>query len=191
MSPRKFDRFMVDVHIASNPKLSRLNVQERWCHVAGVLSLAALAPVRGRLLIGHERAEAKDIARRAGVSVGVARSTLEKLRTVGVIVPDEEMDCECVHDFDDWNPAPKADNTAAERQQRRRDRVAASRRDGHDVTVARHAPVTPTEVEVEVEGKKEEKNTTSGATNENAHPQAATLGIPSGFLKKIDGGRHR
>ena len=132
---------MVDVHIASNPKLSRLTVAERWCHVAGILSLAALAPIRGRLLIGDEPAEPKDVAKRAGVSVGVARSTLEKLRKVGVIVPDEEWRCERVHDFDDWNPAPKTDATNAERQARYR-----AKRNGVTGTVT-NAAVTPTEVE--------------------------------------------
>jgi hypothetical protein len=156
MSPRKFDRFMVDVHIASNPKLSRLTVPERWCHVAGILSLAALAPVRGHLLIGDDPATAEDIAKRAGVSAAVAKSTVAKLKKVGVLEHNSEFGCDCVHDFDDWNPPPRTDNTARERAQRYRDRKAsrdditrASRRDDRDVTAARNGSVTQTEVEVE------------------------------------------
>lgn len=155
MSPRKFDRFLVDVHIASNPKLSRLTVQERWCHVAGILSLAALAPIRGHLLVGDAPADAQDIARRAGVSVAIARSTVEKLRRVGVLEHDDDLGCDIVHDFADWNPAPKTDKTGAERARRYREKqtrvTPSSRRDSRDVTGRDGGIVTPTEVEVEVE----------------------------------------
>ena len=146
MSPRKFDRFMVDVHIASHPKLSRLNVPERWCFVGGILSLAALAPVRGRLLIGNHRAEPEDVAAHARVSVGVARATMDKLRAVGMLVPDDELDCEAVHDFEEWNPPPKNDPTNADRQHRYRDRHRNA--SNGSVTPGRNADVTPAEVEV-------------------------------------------
>lgn len=151
MSPRKFDRFMVDVHIASNPKLARLTVQERWCHVAGILSLAALSPVRGCLLVGTDPAGPEDIARRAGVPVAVARSTIAKLRKVGVLEVDQEYECDCVHDFEDWNPAPKTDRTNADRQRRYRDRHNAGR--NGSVTAVTSAAVTPPEVEVEGKGR--------------------------------------
>lgn len=147
---RKFDRFMVDVNIASNPKLATLSPAERWCAVAGVFALAALSPVRGRLLIGNHRADVTYVAHHARVTTAVARSTMRKMREVGMLSEDEEYDCEAVHDFDQWNPAPKADTTAADRQRRYRERSkAASRRNGNDVT----PPVTPPEVEVEVEGE--------------------------------------
>ena len=134
VSPRKFDRFMVDVHIASHPKLSRLNAPERWCFVGGILSLAALAPVRGRLLIGNHRAEPEDVAAHARVSVGVARATMDKLRAVGMLVPDDELDCEAVHDFEEWNPA------AEERPDQRR---PPTRVTGTVTVTLRNGSVTP------------------------------------------------
>lgn len=48
---------------------------------------------------------------------------------------------------------------------------------------------TRSEVEVEVEREEEEKKNLGGGINENARPPAAT--VPTGFLKKIDGGRPR
>lgn len=159
MSPRqrKFDRFMVDVNNGGNSKIGRLTDGEYRAHFAGILPIAAQAPVRGRLLIGDEEATADDIARKACVPVKVAQSAVEKLRRLGVIVSDDELRCEQIHDWEDWNPSPKTDKTNAERQRRYRDRRNAM--NNGTVTAPVTVPVlavtgvdvTPTEVEVEVE----------------------------------------
>lgn len=150
MSPRPFDRIMLDVEAGGNAKLGRLTDAEFRCHITGVLPLAAKSPIRGRLLVGEHKAEAGDVARQARMSVTVARRTIGKLRDLGVIERDEELGCEMVHDFEDWNPAPKKDRTNADRQARYRlrmtERYDASR---NGVT---NAPVTPTKGR-EVEGK--------------------------------------
>jgi hypothetical protein len=125
MSPRRaFDHFMVHTKIGGNRKLRRrLNPDERWCYVAGILAIAADSPIRGCLLIGAEPADDHDLADTAGVSVKVARSTFDKLRALEMVVPDEELECERVHDFDEHNPEPKTDKTAAERMRRYRERL--------------------------------------------------------------------
>jgi hypothetical protein len=144
MSRRAFTRFMLDVEIGHNLKLIGLTDSEWRAHVAGVLPIAAKSPIRGRLLIGDLPAGPEHVAHQAGVKVTAARRALTKLREVGVLVRDEEFGCERVHDWDEWNPAPKSDTTAAERQQRRRDKLraerdvtAASRRDDRDVTATK------------------------------------------------------
>jgi hypothetical protein len=147
---RDFDRFMVHVDIGTDEKLAGLSDAERLCHIAGVFAIAAKSPVRGCLLVGDVEAEPKHVAKRADVSERVARSTLAKLQEVGVLVRDEELGCWRVHNWAKFNPDPKKDATAAERQSRRRDRLrrernetAPSRRD----TRNGHAP--------EVEGRRE------------------------------------
>lgn len=152
---RKFDRFMVDVNIASHPKLATFTPAERWCVVAGVFPLAALSPVRGRLLIGEHKANEQYVAHHSRVSRAVARSTLRKMRDVGMIVHDPDLDCDAVHDFGEWNPEPKHDPTNAERQARhkQRRRALSGNASNAQVTVACNASnggVTLPEVEVEV-----------------------------------------
>jgi hypothetical protein len=144
---RKFDRFMLDVNIASHPKLARLTVPERWTLVAGILPLAAISPIRGQLLIGHQPAEAEDVAHHARVPVKVAAAAMEKLRAVGMLVHNPDLNCDEVHDWDDWNPAPKSDPSNADRQRRFRERHN-SRNDKSN------GAVTPPEVEGEEEEKK-------------------------------------
>jgi hypothetical protein len=136
VSPRAFDRFMVSTQIGTNRKLRRLNPAERWCFVAGVLPIAAMSPIRGCLIVGRDQAEPRDYAEQAGVTVGVVRSTLQKLRDVGMVYGDSDMGCEVVHDFEDWNPAPKKDPTNAERQRRWRERHRNAR-DRNAVTPGR------------------------------------------------------
>lgn len=148
MTRRAFNRFMVDENIGHNLKLVTLTPAERWCHLAGVLAIAAKSPVRGRLLIGNTRAEAVHIARQAGVSKTTATSTLRKLRAIGVLIEDEEYRCERVHDWEDWNPEPRVDRTNAERQARYRERHNTLRNgQGNGVITPSNA------VEVEVEGE--------------------------------------
>lgn len=160
MSRRQFDRYMVAVGAAKHIKFRRLTIPERYAFFLGVLSIAAQSPVRGCLLVGDLRAEAEDVAAEAGVNVGVARSALCKLRDVGVIVSDDEHGCEAVRDFGDWNPAPKTDRTAAERQRRRRDKVRQQRERHGDVTATSRLGHTE-EVEEEVEASTEGATPTS------------------------------
>ena len=79
------------------------------------------------------------------------------MRQLGMLVHDDEHGCEAIADWDETQPSPKVDNTAAERQRKRRaklkkEREAAqgeppvtlpSHRDTRDVTPG-HPPVTPT-----------------------------------------------
>lgn len=162
LSPRqKFDRYMIAIGAGRNKKFVRLTDSERCAHFLGVLSLAAQSPIRGYLLITEDvEVEAGDVANEAGgkVTPRIAETALQKLKDRGVLLWHEDMGAWYVNDWDEINPAPKTDNTAAERQARRRERLRAereghasvtpvSRRDG-GVTVTL---VTPTEVEGEVE----------------------------------------
>jgi 5-methylcytosine-specific restriction endonuclease McrA len=122
VSPRKFDRYMVGLGAGRHVKFRRLTIPERYAFFMGVLSLAAQSPVRGCLMIGSLAVEPADVAAEADVPEKVAASAMEKLRAVEVIIRDEHG-LEWVHDFQDWNPEPKTDNTSAERQQRYRERM--------------------------------------------------------------------
>ena len=178
MSRRPFNRYMVEIGMGTNAKLADLNDSEFRAHVVGVLSVAASSPVRGCLLVGQLPAKASHIARAAGVSPKVAASAMAKLEELGVLEADPEHGCLRVHDWDDYNPPPKADKTAAERKRRQRERechayvTPQSRRDIGDVT----ALVTPPEVEVEVEVEGEVEDLQAEALPlppEEARPSAA------------------
>lgn len=145
----KFDRYFVAHGAARHVKFRRLNTMERHAFFLGVLSIAGQAPLRGCLLVGSLKAEPEDIAQEADVHVKFAASALEKLREVGVIYSDEELGCERVHDFEDWNPAPRVDTTSAERQKRYRDRLRAHQPDVSHAVTSRVTHAT------EVEEKKE------------------------------------
>lgn len=149
---------MVHVAIGRTRKLRRhFTVPERWCYVAGVLALAANAPIRGRLLVEGEPADEHDVAEQADVSVSVARSTLAKMRDLEMLVPDPELDCERVHDWEEHNPEPSKDRTAPERMRRYREKLRRNEgRNGVGVTPDATGALRPGyvhEVEVEVEGK--------------------------------------
>lgn len=133
MSGRAFAHFMVANDIGRNLKLARMKPAERWAYVAGVLSIAAQAEMRGTLLIGRAPADERDVARQADVPVTVARAALKQLRTLGVLERDADG-IEWVHDFGVHNPQPRRDETAAERAQRYRDKQRASRDAPRDVT---------------------------------------------------------
>lgn len=157
MSPRvKFDRYMIVAGSARHAKFRRLTTAERHAFFLGVLSLAAQAPIRGCLLVGDLQADENDVAGEADVTVREARSAMEKLRAVGVIYRDEDLGCERVHDFEEWNPPPKRDATNADRQRRYKDRLRAS---GNAVTNGTVTAVTSPSLtasnggEVEVEEK--------------------------------------
>lgn len=148
---------MIEVELSGNPKIARFTDAEFACLVKGVWPLAAKSPVRGRLLVHDQEATPEDVAHQARCSPRVALRTMQKMWQLGMLERDEDMDCVRVHDWEKINPAPKVDRTAAERQAKRRQRLATtrdvtpvSRRDSngsHAVTVT---GVTPPEVEVEV-----------------------------------------
>lgn len=156
MTRRAFDRFMVDNEIGGNLKLIGLTDSEWRAHVGGVLAIAAKSPIRGFLMIGDLPAGPEHVAAQAHVTVATARNAMRKLREVGVISTDAAIGREYVHDWDEWNPAPKADHTAAERQRRRREKL----RDAQTVTRDSHG-VTPTKEK----GREEEVTTVDGSTN--------------------------
>lgn len=153
MSPRNgFDRFMVDLEVGHNLKLSDLTPGERYVFLAGVLPIAAKSPIRGALMIGKSPATAAHVARQAETTVKMAGAALEKLRAADMLELDPDLGAEWVHDFEDWNPPPKRDNTAAERQRRHRENArksanvtSVSRRDSHDGHARDVENVTPTE----------------------------------------------
>jgi hypothetical protein len=179
MSPRRFDRVMVHVDIAHHLKLRRLSDGEFKAFLVGVLPIAAKSDIRGALLIGNHPAGPEDIAHQARISKRVAATAMRKLRDVGMLEHDDELGAEWVHDFDEWNPEPRTDSTAAERAARyrakqkarrdvTRDGLGASRRDGRDD----HGNVTPTEVEGE---EKPPPTPPGGATVTNGDGTAADL----------------
>lgn len=139
---------MLHTKVGASLKVCRLSPAERWAWAGGVLCIAGEADVRGTLTIADGiPATAEDVARKADVPLSVARSALGKLREFRMLDPDEHG-VEWVHDWDEHQPKPKRDTTAAERKRRQRNRD-------------RHAPVTPVvtrdshgvtppEVEVEV-----------------------------------------
>lgn len=164
MARRAYDRLMIATKIGTNRKIRRLRPEQRWAHVAGVLALAAESPIPGHLLIADGvRVVASDVAEHAGVSDVTATKTLDALRELGVIKYDAEAECEYVHDWDEWNPAPKHDPTAAERMKRYRERLRNSERNDGVVTErnARNGDGS-------VRGgskKREVEGTTSGTSN--------------------------
>lgn len=139
MTGRSFDRFLIHTRIAGHRKVRRLKAIKdgRWCYVTGILGLAAESPERGVLLISEGvPATHKDIADHADVSVKVARATVAAALEVGLLY--EEGGVWIAHDWDDWNPAPRAsDGREAQRERKRRSRAghAPKSQDGHvDVT---------------------------------------------------------
>ena len=119
-----FDRFMVARDAASNPKVKRMKragKETRWAWFHGVLAIAARAQPRGYFVVGGQVADAHDVADIADVTVAEARRALEVGRDLGMLVRDEDTGTEFVHDWDEFNPAPRNDPTNAERQQRFRD----------------------------------------------------------------------
>lgn len=179
----RFDRFMVHVDVGTDEKLASLSSAERLCHIVGVLAVAAKSPVRGRLLVGDREATPREIAKRADVSVRVARSTMDKLIDVGVLTRDEDLDCWRVHNWERFNPDPKQDRTNAERQARYRDkrvtvRNAPSNAPRNGVS---NGSVTPPEEERENEEEKEgaAASPVGGGSSVSAHEAAGVAAADS------------
>jgi hypothetical protein len=141
---RGYDSFLITTNLGANRKIRRLSPAERWCAVHGVWAIAAESPVRGYLWIAQgQPAVEKDYAELAGVTVAVAKSTVRKMRELGMLERDEEG-VEYVHDWHDHQRPPKpSDAPEATRERQRRSRL--SRKSHSDVTrdtVPGHADVT-------------------------------------------------
>lgn len=155
MSPSQFDRFMVDVRNGTNFKLAHLSHAHYRAFFSAVVPIAALSKVRGAFMVNGEPATVEHMRLMAPkLTQAECRTALEVFRATGMLEHDEELGGEWVHDFEEWNPEPKGDNTNAERQKRYRDRQRASR--NGTVTAPRNGEVTPTEEEEK--GKEEKKN---------------------------------
>lgn len=170
---------MVDVELASNPKIGRFTDAEFRCMLTGVWALAAKASQRGSLTVGGQPATSEDVAHQARCAVSVARRTIDKMVGLGMLDYDADRDCYAVHDWDQINPAPKVDRTAAQRQHRWRGRVRNADRNAvtnGDVTRYVTRDVTPRNAhEVEVEVKKTSSSTTSQKKNARRRAPSRTV----------------
>lgn len=168
-----FDRFMVARDAASNPKVKRMKragKETRWAWFHGVLAIAARAQPRGYLTIGDLPADEHDVADVADVTVAEARRAMKVGRDLGMLVRDDTTGWEFVHDWDEFNPAPRNDQTNAERQQRFRDRNAG--RNGSNAPD--NAPVTGSNAR-EVEGEGEEQQSVCDASASTATDPLDTI----------------
>lgn len=144
-----FDAFLVPHDRGTDRRWSRLSVPERWCAVFGVEAIASKAPERGCLLIAEGvAAEPEDFAAQAGegVTVAVARSTVRKMRDLGLIVRHDDG-VEVIADWHDRQRDPRhkpSDSREARRArkaaQRERERLEAEA--AALVTPSGHADVT-------------------------------------------------
>jgi hypothetical protein len=156
VSPRGFDHIMLDHEAGRNLKLASFTAAEKCAWVFGVLPIAGKARMRGAFMVGNAPATAAHVAAQSGETKKTAASLISKMRSLGMLEHDPDIDAEWVHDFQDHNPAPKKDTTAAERARRYRENqkarhgnvTASSHRDDCDD----HGDVTPTE-----EKRREEK----------------------------------
>lgn len=117
---------MIHHDTANNLKLVDFTDSEVKAFVLGVVPIAGLADMRGSFTVGQAPASAKHVAAKARVSVKVAESTLVKLRALGMLETHDDG-IEWVHDFQEYNPEPRVDDTAAERAARYRQRQKAKR----------------------------------------------------------------
>lgn len=162
MSPRdKFDRVMLEIRNGTNFKLARLSHAHYRAFFSAVVPIAALSDVRGAFMVHGLPATVEDMRLMSPkLSVTECRSALTVFRDLGMLETDDDG-IEWVHDFEEWNPAPKRDVTSAERQQRHRDKQRRNGRVTRDVTRDTPRDVTRDnrdsnalareEVEVEVE----------------------------------------
>lgn len=145
----EFDSILVRAEVGGNRKLRRFTPEQRWCVVAGVWCLAAKSPVRGYLLVAENvPVEVDDVAEQAGVKVATARSTLQKMRELGMLERDEELGVEHIHDWHTHQPEPKSSETPEAWRERKRRQRARERngnvpsdvtRDSHDESRSGHA----------------------------------------------------
>lgn len=171
---RGYDSMLVYARLGGDRKFRRLSPAERWCAVFGVWAIAAQSPVRGYLLITEdEPAAERDYATEANVALGVARSTVVKMRSLGMLELDPEMGAEHVHDWHEHQKDPKpSESKQAWRERKRQQRQS---RQSHadvprDTGAGRHTPL------------REEKGTTEtssllcrGELTELSHRLAACI----------------
>jgi hypothetical protein len=152
-----FDSLLITTNLAANRKFGRLTVPERWCAVHGVWAIAAESPIRGYLLIAaDEAAVERDYAKQADVSLAIARSTVRKMRQLGMLEMDDDMGVENVHDWHEHQQEPKPSESREAWKKRKRDSRAKKSRCPDDVTrdtppLSRGCHTPEVEVEVEVE----------------------------------------
>jgi hypothetical protein len=147
VSVRGYDSFLVTANLGANRKVRRLTPAERWCAVHGVWAIAAESPHRGQLWIADGvAATEKDYAELAGVSIAVAKSTVRKMRELGMLEPGDGA--EYVHDWDQHQREPKPSDSPESRRERKRASRARHAKVTRDIDQS-HAP------EVEDEGKDE------------------------------------
>lgn len=147
-----FDSLLITTNLAANRKFGRLTVPERWCAVHGVWAIAAESPIRGYLLIAaDEAAVERDYAKQADVSLAVARSTVSKMRRLGMIEADEEMGAECIHDWHEHQPEPSRPSDSREAWRTRKRKSRMSRVTVTDVTAKTRDKRGTSRGEVEVE----------------------------------------
>lgn len=154
MTPRGYDRYMIDVEIGSNAKIGRFTAAQFQCLVCGVWPLAAKSQPRGCLVVAGQPAIDADIARQARCSTAVARSTLALMRDLLMLETDDETGLEYVHDWHDFNPDPKRSDTPEgwrerKRRQRSKAKPADVTRDMGVTSRDSHAPEVEGEVEPE------------------------------------------
>lgn len=156
MSVKGYDSFLVTTSLGANRKVRRLTPAERWCAVHGVWAIAAESPERGTLWIAEGvPATERDYAELAGVSLAVAKSTVRKMRELGMLESGDGA--EHVHDWDEHQPSPRP----SESPESRRDRKRKSRERHADVTRDTSRSHTP-QVEGEGKGKTTPPNPPTG-----------------------------
>jgi hypothetical protein len=149
-----FDHVMVHHNAGRNLKVRSFTTAEACAWVFGVLPIGGMARMRGAFMVGARPATARDVAEQSGQSMRTCTNLLQKMRDMGMLEHDPEIGAEWIHDFEEHNPEPKKDPTAAKRardyrarQKQRHGVTNASRRDGHE----HHGAITPPEVEGEEE----------------------------------------
>lgn len=161
----EFDSIMVRVEIGGNRKLRRFTPEERWCVIAGVWALAAKSPIRGYLMISDKLpVEEQDIAEQAGVKAQTVRSTLKKMRDLGMLEVDSELEAEHVHDWHTHQAEPKPSETKDAWRKRKREQRERKANGGdvtgnvpRDVTADSHAPPEGGVTPLREEKRREEK----------------------------------
>jgi hypothetical protein len=147
---RGFDRYMVELDIGANLKISRLKDREFRCVIAGVWPLAGKANPRGFLVVCGQPATAQDVAHQARCTPATARKTLEKMRELELLDPPDDRGFEYCHDWHVLNPDPRpSDSREARRERKNRQRGHANvTRDKQGMSRASHDPEVEGEVEV-------------------------------------------
>lgn len=175
MSPQAFNRYMLVIGMGRNRKLVQLSDSEFRAHVAGVLSLAAQAPIRGYFLVGDQEPTPEHVLNEAGgkVTARVARNTIAKLKAEGVLEYDDELGAWFIHDWWDVNPEPRKDDTNADRQRRFRERRKAARNGAGNGVTSNGSNADVTRTEGHAGGPSSSTSPSLSSTNDNSNGNPA------------------